>query len=249
MPRIPTGVDKRIRANVVEVDGFELDLVAAIGSESDLDLQVTADVVVIRGRISCPGKSVSIVARKIVGLDGATLDVSGRRSAGFAAGHRADDGTSPGQSGSRGAAGPMGENGGSIELDAEEFAGAIALRADGGDGGRGQDGGHGAAGTVGADGGEPRHGGDGDFPGSPGLGGGPGGNAGGGGDGGDGGSGGRIAARFVIRPAAGAILLSTNGGAAGQGGTPGSPGNGGTGGRGGRNFYCSTPEHHGPREP
>jgi hypothetical protein len=227
----------------ITVTGLDVDLSALLADAPKLDVDVCADVVRIVGTIALPGRAVTIVARTVVGTDGACLDVSGVDAEDYRPGDRADDGRTPGANGSDGASGRQGQHAGTITVHCNKLAGSVSLVANGGVGGRGQDGGNGAVGARGADGADGARMEDSSSNGQPGQPGGKGGAAGAGGDGGAGGNGGRI----VVRRAEleGSLKTSAAAGGGGAPGATGRAGEGGSGGRGGAGFTCWEFNHGG----
>jgi hypothetical protein len=220
----------------------------------NLNLVVSADTVIVRGPLSFPGQTVTIVAR-VVGSEPdaegnpAKIDVSGtdatppspdepkqpqaaQGSDGSPGGGDGGPG-SPGAAGTPGTTGNSGGDAGTITLSTESFQQGtnIAFVANGGVGGSGQDGQAGQDGGVGGDGSA-----DGFARGSGGDGG-PGGNGGTGGDGGGGGSAGLVAIGAILATEF-SLTVSAQGG---NGGTGGNGGDGGNGGQPGEGSLVFTP--------
>jgi len=168
-----------------------------------------------------PGGNITLIAHNLAFADGAVLDVSG------APGQvppPAASANNTDESGTDGAKGQSGQDGGSISIYAQVITGSATLSANGGSGSPGGDGGNGAsgaAGTTGQDGGS-------------------GSDAGGGGQGGDGGTGGAIVVKCGDE--SGAVLsLSAAGGPGGVPGNAGQPGAGGAAGEQGGRWSQSPP--------
>ena len=120
--------------------------------QGSLDVIVYADTVRVTGPLRNPGRKIAIIARDIVGTQGAIIDVSGPPGA---PSYRQGDqpiqtNTNRGAAGASGAHGGAGGAGGSIALHVLAVTGPLALRATGGPGGRGQDGHNGELGPDGA---------------------------------------------------------------------------------------------------
>lgn len=130
--------------DVVQTVEFVLSSSTAGGG---VDLILIADVITISGKISLPGRNVTLAARKVIAKEGSTVDCSGE--SGTAHRNRADDGRTPGADGKDGATGDRGKRGGDIRVAAGEIVGPLHLRSNGGDGAKGQTGGTGAIGQTG----------------------------------------------------------------------------------------------------
>jgi hypothetical protein len=218
-------------------------------------VSIHADTVIVRGRVTLPELTLSIVARVVDSQDG-EIDLSGRAVASAqrdtALADATLNGTEAQSDGRTGAAGERGRDGGVLTLEAKRLVGHLSVRANGSAGGNGQRGGDGARPAAGAPGHDASEftdsheklgtDGAGDYTLYRGAKGGdarPGGNAGSGGRGGDGGRGGRIQVRWV-EPAGSRLQLEARGGPPGRAGDAGEPGPAGLPGRGGRNLMTLT---------
>lgn len=212
------------------VTALDLELSDLLRDNPTLDVVVHADVIRVRGRIELPGRSIELVARTVVGTDGASIDVSGKDAAEHLSALRGTDGQFLGGPGQCGAEGAPGGSAGAIAIRAGKVLGSLTLLANGGRGGRGQDGGIGAPGANGTNGGDEQSGGTG----------GTGGAAGAGGAGGRGGDSGRVSVATLERIDEGALTISARPGAGGAPGVAGRPGSGGAGGPGGDHYEYHT---------
>lgn len=233
----------------------------------DQDLEVSADEVVVRGPLSLPSCSVSIVARTLDGepssAGAAAIDVSGIGGAPIVPSQSAGVPDTPAQAkgereeGAAGGTGYGGDRGNpgisagkvsiySWQLGAKSAA-PLTIDANGGDGSAGQQGGNGGVGGRGANGREHA------YPTPCGCvvvtctDGGTGGRGGEGGEGGNGGNGGACGSVTIgtveevpraIKP----VVNQRNG----NGGAGGGGGNGGAGGRGGEGAYTCDGGSGGP---
>lgn len=205
------------------------------------DLYVSALEIVIRGRVSVPARSVTIVCSKLSFEGSGILDTSAPQTQPPTS-SKAPNGNSFGDHGKVGSPGVVGSaSGGAITILAESIRN-LRLVGRGSPGGNGGDGGDGFRGKDGATGRNgksgPNDGGHaGYFPGETGE---PGGDGGQGGQGGPGGTG-RDGASISIWCLGTLPLDSTvdnAGGSGGRSGLSGLPGAGGSGGSGGTDWEC-----------
>lgn len=103
--------------------------------------------IIVRGRVSAHGQSVSLVAHTVTFEEGALIDTSGANGKNHSPGFAPTPQIAVGQLGSKGDDGGDGQDGGRIEIFAAHVDGFIRVRASGGAGGRGQDGGEGGPGA------------------------------------------------------------------------------------------------------
>lgn len=209
---------------MLEVSGRELsasEIVPFIGGRSDV--RITADVLHIDTVIPAPGGVVTVVARMVIGGDGAVIDVSGvnGRDAPKTRKPKPIDTSVPAPNGAKGVA--AGGNGGRIALLAQLVEGKIRLLAAGGRGGKGQDGGDAADGKHGLPDDQVNQAGGNGSPAGP---------IGRAGDSRNSGNGGEVAI-FVDQGSEGLEAVVTGGPEvpAAQHGKPGTPGRGGKGGK------------------
>lgn len=203
------------------------------------DLYVYGDDITIGSALSIVGQNMTIVARKVTLLPGASVDLSGWDAVPTLS-DKAENGA-PGASaqnpdakdGMFGNGGNGGENGGNLVLVGGTIGGSISVTSKGGNGSKGQNGGDGGTGLDGARGDDYRTTNDDRTLVHDGLRGVNGGREGAGGVGGPGGigaNGGTVTIGFATGPAPG-VAVSCPGGAGGPAGKAGA--NGGRAGQGG----------------
>lgn len=195
------------------------------------DLVVYADTLIIKGKLTMPGRKVFLHAREIKCQENACIDVSGADNTEIL-NPRIDgaDSSETGKHGHDGETGKNGQAGGQVQIFVGHIEGVLKVLAEGGKGGNGNPGGNGQRGAKGSEGADaPRN-----KPGNaqPGGDGARGGNAGRGGKGGKGGDGGIINIHAVENVAS--FQLSSTFGFGGEPGANGVAGEGGEGGPGGR---------------
>lgn len=134
--------------DLLEVSGIELaasDIVPYIGSRKKL--RILADRFHVNAAITVPMGDVMLVARHVIGGEGAILDVSGTNGLDAPSTPKTTpiDAKSPAPNGENGR--DVGKPGGLITLVAMHVDGGVTLSSNGGKGGRGQPGGNAASGT------------------------------------------------------------------------------------------------------